>query len=312
MLITITQDYANKLAEGTQKFGEALWYYALSHSSRKVKDVLDLLISHSLAQSTAFPADAELDDHLKRLVYSPKATLTELSQIDCEAGLLLHKSLSGYATLRRFYQLRDEEVSPEGTKSPHTASMRRINAATALVAVIASADDNIRGGLYDEEREAVVSVDFLLALLGEALVFVNQPQPSINTEQIYLIMKAIEDLQSANPRIFTACDEFLQTVIYSTQGLKGSTPRDLLRPSTSSMSGESQFSLIGSSMFASQLQKSVNSSGVMVPKGNIKRGWDWRKGISASTTGSDILRMLRLGLAKELARVWVLEADGSL
>ena len=51
---------------------------------------------------------------------------------------------------------------------------RKKAAATALLAVIASATDNIHGGLYDEQRGAVVQVDGLLALLGEALVFVDR------------------------------------------------------------------------------------------------------------------------------------------
>jgi hypothetical protein len=77
------------------------------------------------------------------------------------------------------------------------------------------------------------------------------------------------------------------------------------------MSGTSSFSLVGSSMLASQLKQSMGSSGVLV-KGNFKRGWDWRHGISASTTGDDVLRILRLGLAKDLAKAFLMEADNRL
>jgi hypothetical protein len=59
---------------------------------------------------------------------------------------------------------------------------------------------------------------------------------------------------------------------------------------------------------SSQLKHSVRSSGVLVT-GNIKRGWDWRDGISASTNGDDLLRILRHGLAKDLAKAWLNEAD---
>ena len=51
---------------------------------------------------------------------------------------------------------------------------RKEAAATALLALVASAGDNIRGGLYDESRGAVLKVDGLFALLGEALVFVDR------------------------------------------------------------------------------------------------------------------------------------------
>jgi hypothetical protein len=277
-----------------------------------VKDVLDLLISFSLIYSLAYPPEGEMDNHLQRLISSPKSTLTEMSKMDFEAAQLLHKMLSGYATLRRFYDIRDEEVRLAAGEKPKLGALsRKSEAVSALMAVIASSDDNIRGGLYDESRGAVVSVDFLLALLGEALVFVNQPQLSIAPPQIDTLLKAIEDLQTVPSRIYAACNEFFQTVIASTPGLKGSSPMDLLKKSSSSMSGTSSYSMVGSSMLASQLQRSIGNSGVMV-KGNVKRGWDWRRGLSAGTTGDDILRMLRFGLAKDLANVWILEADGQL
>jgi hypothetical protein len=302
------QSYADQLAEGSHKYGEALWYYALSHKTQKVKDVLDLLISFSLVQSIAYPPEADLDDHLRKLVFSPKTSLKEIHQMNGEAAGLLHKMLSGYATLRKFYDLRDEGILSTGKKPSLGPIARKAEAATALMAVITSSDDNIRGGLYDEGRGAVVSVDFLLALLGEAMIFVNQSPNAITVSQINILLKAIEDVQQVGPRVYTACAEFLQTVVASGQGLKGSTPADLLRKSTSNMSGSSNFSLGGSWMIASQMKDTMSSSGVMV-KGNIKRGWDWRKNISAKTTGDDVLRILRHGLAKDLAKAWMAEAD---
>ena len=303
--------YATRLAEDSHKYGEALWYYALAHKIEKVKDVLDLLISFSLVQSIAFPPESDLDDHLRRLVASPKDALTEISQMDFEAAELLHKMLSGYATLRKFYNLRDEAVVLKDGVSKRGAVARKIEAASALMAVISSSDDNIRGGLYDEDRGAIVNVDFLLVLLGEAMVFVNQTDYTINVDQIDILLKAIEDIQTVGPRVYSACSEFLQTVIASGQGLKGSSPTDMLRKTTSNSSGSSSFSMIGSSMVASQLKQSMSSSGVLV-KGNIKRGWDWRQGISASTKGDDVLRILRLGLAKDLAKAWLHEADNKM
>ncbi|KAH8599399.1 hypothetical protein B0O99DRAFT_683371 [Bisporella sp. PMI_857] len=306
---SVAESYANVLANSTHKYGEALWYYALAHKAQKAKDVLDLLISYSLMQSTAFPTDSELDDYLRRLIAAPKNTLVELSRMDVEAAELLHLNLSGYATLRRFYILRDQEVNtPIGEKPQLGSIARKEEAAAALLAVITSSDDNIRGGLFDEERGAVVGVDYLLALLGESMVFVNQSRSSLTVTQIDILLKAIEDLQTVGPRVYTACSEFLQAVIASGQGLKGSSPSDMLRKSVSNLSGTSNFSLVGSSMVASQLKQSMSSSGVLV-KGNVKRGWDWRSGISATTTAEDVLRILRLGLAKDLAKAWLVEVD---
>jgi hypothetical protein len=81
--------------------------------------------------------------------------------------------------------------------------------------------------------------------------------------------------------------------------LKGSTPADLM---TKSMTGSS-YVMSGSSMLANHMHKSISS-------GKIERGWDWRKCFHATTTAEDVLRKLRLGLAKDLASLWLEDADG--
>ena len=200
--------------------------------------------------------------------------------------------LSGYATLRKFYEIRDGEGGPSRTRK----------AAAALVAVVASSDDNIRGGLYDESRDAVVSEDFLLALLGEAMVLVGQSPPALTLDQMDVLLKAVEDLETVGSRVFASCDEFFRLVLASAQGLKGSTPADLTQ-STGGLGG-SFVMLSGSSVLASKLHKSVGP-GTRV----ARRGWDWRAGLRAGASASDVLRVLRLGLSKELAAVWLREAD---
>lgn len=208
--------------------------------------------------------------------------------------------LSGYATLRKFYELRDQLKQD---LAPSKAKTVKKQAASALVAVISSSDDNIRGGLYDETRDSVVSEDFLLALLGEATAFVHQSPTVITLDQTDILLKAIEDIQTVGSRVYTACAEFFDLVLSSGQGLKGSTPADLMRKSTSSLSGSS-YVMSGSSMLASHMHKSMSSGG------KIQRGWDWRKGWNASTKAEDVLRKLRLGLAKDLATLWLEDVDG--
>lgn len=39
-----------------------------------------------------------------------------------------------------------------------------------------------------------------------------------------------------------------------------------------------------------------------------KRGWDWRSGLGEDTKGEDVLRILRLGLAKDIAKHWMGES----
>lgn len=46
--------------------------------------------------------------------------------------------------------------------------------------------------------------------------------------------------------------------------------------------------------------RSIGSSGVLV-SGNVQRGWDWREGLPRNVKGSDVLRRLRVTLAKELS-----------
>lgn len=297
-------------------------YYALAHRPNKVREVMNLLISYSLIQSMAYPPTDKLDDQLRRLLSERNATLEEFAKQDLEAAELVGKMLSGYATLRKFYNLRDSGGA--GATIPFA---RRQQAAAALTSVIAAADDSIRGGLYDPSRDAVVSEDFLLALLGEALVFVNNGAggarnevirpPAITLDQIDILLKAVEDLQSIGTRVATACEEFLAVVLASAPGLKGSTPADLMRKSTSGLSGGSSGSgsyvMSGSSMLASKLHRSISAGWEgEKPLGEVKRGWDWRAGVTASTTGEEIMQKLRVGLTKDLAKLWLEEADSAL
>lgn len=146
-----------------------------------MKGVLDLLISLSLVQSLAYPPTSSLDNNLRALLFLPEKSLDEIAESDREAAGILHRYLTGYATLRKFYDLRDEEVNLKNGKKPTLKPIARKRAAMgALLAVIDSAADNIHGGLYDEQRGSIVQVDGLLTLLGEAMVFVDRTSPFSN------------------------------------------------------------------------------------------------------------------------------------
>ncbi|ROV98835.1 hypothetical protein VPNG_08387 [Cytospora leucostoma] len=309
----IAEHFGDILKETCFRYGEAMWYYALAHQPAKVRDVMHFLIAYSLIQSAAYPPTAELDDYLRQLLRQRNTTLERLAKQDLEAAELLGKMLAGYATLRKYYEIRDDESLP--------LARRQKSAAAALTVVIASSDDNIRGGLYDASRDAIVGEDFLLALLGEALVFVNHSQrehgssPLIGLEQLDILLKAIEDIQAVGSRVYETCKEFFQLVLASAPALlKGSTPADLMSKSTA----KGSLVLSGSSMLASQLHRSVaggnpgKSVGPLAPQGNVKRGWDWRSGLDIGTSAEDVLRILRLGLTKDLAKLWLVEADGGL
>ena len=150
-----------------------------------MKNVLDFLISRSVVESTAFPALAALDPSLHAFIFEPQQSLDQIAIVDPKAAEMLHTYLAGYASLRRFYDLRDAEVQLEDDKKPKMRPVaRRIAAATALLAVVSSAADNIHGGLYDESRGAVVQVDGLLVLLGEAMMFVDRTSKPLRDHNI--------------------------------------------------------------------------------------------------------------------------------
>jgi len=132
-----------------------------------------------LVQSAAFPPKASLDPQLGEILNDQRAAITKLAAIDQEAAQLVATYLSGYATLRKFYALRDEDTDisvAEGTKSGLRPLARKHEAAKSLLALIESAADSIRGGLYDVEVETVVQVDTLMTLLCEMLPLMNRKQ----------------------------------------------------------------------------------------------------------------------------------------
>lgn len=149
---------------------------------QKLKSTIDLLISVCLVQSAACPPQSALDPQLELLINDQRLAINQLARVDSEAGQLIANHFSGYATLRRFYELRDEDTDKENAdpedRSAKTSGLRPLErkreAAKALLAVIESAADGIRGGLFDAEVETVVQVDALMALLCEALPLMNR------------------------------------------------------------------------------------------------------------------------------------------
>lgn len=140
------------------------------------------------------------------------------------------------------------------------------------------------------------------------------------------ILAAIEDLQTVTPRVYDQCEECLQAALFhhsqpsKDDNMNNRTfPRNLLKKSVSSATSLSGFSLVGSEMLEASQSRShedIGGSGVLVPRpdtgsdsgkeacgddGESKRGWDWRTRIARGAQGEDILRDLRLRLAKGLS-----------
>lgn len=245
---------------------------------------------------------------------SPATVLSELRAIDVGAAELLSAHLSGYATLRRFYDLRDSEIDPTNQSKALRPLARRRAAADALIAVIMSAADSIHGGLYDDAVDSVVPIHGLLVLLGEALPFINQHTRILSTAQIFALLKAVEDVSTVSASISAQCEECFDSALAAAKGAPVPSLKESLNRSTMDGSGSSSgFSLIKMMTSESQSNGSMGGSGVLVrtrsngsthDNATIRRAWDWRTGFDGTAKSQDVLLMLRLGLAREVSRVW--------
>lgn len=160
--------------------------------------------------------------------------------------------------------------------------------------------------------------------------------PILNVAQQSAILSAIEDLETVTRRVYAQCEEcFRSTLVHYHRYERGAdsedasasqsfalppSPRALLKKSVSNLTASSSFSLIGSEMLDPQGRSgggsgsggglessSAFASGVLVLRpgetnlAGIKRGWDWRAGLPEDAKAEDVLRILRLGLAKGMS-----------
>lgn len=254
----------------------------------------------------AYPPRSDLDERMRSFISSPKQTFTSLAATDLDAAQHLSTWLSGYATVRKFYELRDAEVlSRSDETSSQKVLSRKKDAAEALLISVASANHPIRGGLFDPSTEVVIPVDSLLVLLGEALPLLSEESsPVLSISQLFILLKAVEDLQTIGPRIYAQCEAMYQSALDHVHGSDVPSPRALLRKETSGMTASSHFSMVGSSMLDSIESGHLSEgSGVLIGR-ETQRGWDWRRGLKRNTKGSDVLRVLRLRLSEAVADRW--------
>ena len=133
-----------------------------------------------------------------------------------------------------------------------------------------------------------------------------EPKSIWSLRQCFAVLKAIEDLQTVTPRVYAQCEECFRAAIAAFEGRSApAAPRELLKKSMSSMTSAGSFSLVGSSMLDSRTTEGSSSRAPVRPEEVKRRGWDWRKGLARDAKGEDVLRILRLGLAKDIARHWI-------
>lgn len=300
-------------------------YYARAHAAAKLKDTLSLLISLCLLQSAAMPPTPSLDEDLASLLSTERSVLLSLARTDAEAAQLLGKWLSGYAMLRRFYEVRDQDVSTSTTTMKKMGSLeRKREASKSLIAVTEAAADCIKGGLFDPEVEGVVPVEGVLALLGEVLPLLGQggaygQSRILSYKQVLGLMSVVEDLEQISGRIQDGASGLLNASMGAYRGESGSgrmakSKSDVSNASGSgSLGGSGSWEMLAESSFVMLQSTEPVKSGPSGSRGKvspIERGWDWRKGLDAvAATGSnvgakEVLMLLRTALAREVAQSW--------
>ncbi|WPH03276.1 nucleoporin nup85 [Acrodontium crateriforme] len=301
---TIAERYADDLADSSHAFGAALIYYARAHAIAKLKSTIALLISMCLLQSASIPSVATMDPQLSSLLTNERQALVRLAREDNEAATILSSHLSGYATVRRFYDLRDQDSNLQPIERGSLRPLeRKREAAKALLAVVDSAADCIRGGLFDPAVESVVPVDAVLVLLGEALPLLNHAKRIFNKDQVFTLLRIVEDFATAPGRIRENAESLLQTSI-TAYGNSGALSSFLKNDATSNGSGltGSSYDMLASSIVL--MQSPGKSTEVIEPV----RAWDWRKGLDGFGGGDvdekEILSVLRMALAREVAQGW--------
>lgn len=298
----IAERFADSLGERHESYGAALIYYARAHATAKLKDTVVFLTGLCLVHSVSMPVRQLLDPKLGSLLSKERQALKELARTDVEAASLLSSHLSGYATLRKFYDLRDQDVySAQGLAVDHPLKSleRRRQAASAVFAVIKSAADCISGGLYDPEVESVVSPEGILSLLGEALPLLGQGERIFTQQQVFALLTIVEDFVNSPSRIRENSDSLLNASL-SAYKESASTASGILKKSTSSMS-DSSWDMVASKSLMIQSQGLGRNA-------KIERAWDWRQGL-VGMGGSDadsktVLNLVREALIREVAGGW--------
>ncbi|KAI5296462.1 hypothetical protein KEM52_002083 [Ascosphaera acerosa] len=326
----VSERYGDKVAETTDDYGTVLLCYARGRSQKKIKRVLDLLTAFCLVQSMAYPMTSDLDPQLRALLHEPETSFKAISDVDAEGAAMLRYYFSGYAAVRRFYEARDEGLAaPKGDQSQRQPLACKQAAAKTLVALVRNATASISSGVWDPKRESAVQIDGLMVLLGEALVFCKDTNRFFTIDEQYDILSAIEDLDTVRGQVYDRCEKCLQATLahhrrfdavhqaedaadpafspsqskfsFSLSTGSGAPARSFLAESISSEVPLDGFSLL--SVEAPDVLELGDRTPPATAGGTaqVRREWDWRTGIPQGVRGADILKMLRLQLARGLS-----------
>lgn len=309
---SIAAAYASHLYAASQ-LGSSLLYYSRAGNKAKIHFILTRLCSQSLLLSSAYPPEDKLDPTFRELLECPTADEDDILRFE----------LSGYAALRMFYNARDRGENDV--------------AARALIALIRSAGEMVDGGRgIDEEWESPVEWWMSGVFFGEVLCFLNQERRWLAVREMMDVLKVVQDVMGAVKATFgqhgmltCQAETFLRKCLLAHKN-PSDIPRLLKKPTSSSMSSMTSSGMLSSWQKLDEdddmnenEEEEEEEDGFAIVSGEgleeVKRGWDWRASMvhildKEKMRGGvleTVVRIVRMGFAKELARGW-LDGEGEL
>ena len=117
-------------------------------------------------------------------------------------------------------------------------------------------------------------------------------------------MKAVEDLSTVSDKIFKRSEGCFKSAVANFHGAPVPATEEVFEQLQMGESlSASTFSLINSAVTGVSDGSDHQYSGYLVAA-PVRRGWDWRKGFERTNSGHDLLQLLRLRLATEMAQAW--------
>lgn len=131
-----------------------------------------------------------------------------------------------------------------------------------------------------------------------------EPRRILKPAQIFAILRAVEDISSVSESIFSTCEQCLDATMSDARGKPSQSLKSTLRKSTNALTDASRSHLLESTVQSSgaggdALRRTGQKKGQ-----DVERAWDWRKGLSSTTSGHDVLKIVRVALAREIAAAW--------
>ncbi|CUS15115.1 unnamed protein product [Tuber aestivum] len=270
------QSFAERLS-GTTSYGDSLHFFALANDRFSLHNILTKLTTSSLLHSTPSPAPPSLDPVLSDLLKTPTSITSPILRFE----------LSGYATLRNFYESRDS--------GDHSRAVK------ALVAVLKSAGEKLDGGVYDADWDSAVEEWMIAVLLGELMPYINPRKRYLGMRQAMEVLKVITNFECVRGDVWRRAEEFLERVLaHKDSGGSGNACE---------ANGMTESGYIAGSMVSSweSVRDGIDSGLVSADAtaGTARRAWDWREG-AEGWKAADIIRVVRLGIAKIVADAWLL------